>query len=395
MHTMPSFDAQIVVELLARLVATPSVSSADPALDMNNQAVVTLLAERLETLGFALEFLPVKDRPHNSNLIARIGQGHAAEGLMLAGHTDTVPAQSHLWSTDPFTLTETQGRQHGLGTSDMKGFSAVLLPLLKGLHDEGFFRRPLQRPLTLVFTADEESGMDGARMLMDRGETLGCFGIIGEPTGLRLINRHKGIVWAALKVTGQGAHASRPDLGRNALLGLHTVMSALLDWEKELNHQHPGTEGIVPGPTLNFGALHGGDAPNRVCAQAELKVDLRLVRGLSAQWVKTELEAVALRALEGTGLELSVTHLYPGMDAFLTPPESDFVSALENLLGQKAESVAFGTEGPFFNALGMDTVIFGPGHIDQAHQANEYITLEQLERAHHAYQRILEKFLVV
>ena len=162
-------------EMLAGLVAIPSVSSPDPALDQPNEAVVARLAEWLEALGFAVEVLPVPGRPGKANLVATLGRGPG--GLVLAGHTDTVPFDAGRWSSDPFRLTEREGRLHGLGTADMKGFFPLVLEVAAELE-----ARRLRAPLVVLATADEESTMSGARALAESGRPLGRHAVIGEPT---------------------------------------------------------------------------------------------------------------------------------------------------------------------------------------------------------------------
>ncbi len=381
-----AFDAGRVTARLRELVALPSISSADPAVDQSNRAVVDLLGGWLTDLGFTPEVMDVPGKPGKANLIARMGEGDDA--LVLTGHTDTVPYDAARWATDPFTLTEKDGNLHGLGTSDMKGFAAVIVEVLGGWLAQAPPDR-WQRPLTLIFTADEESSMAGAAAIRDGGVAPGQWVIIGEPTGLDIVRAHKGILWDLIRLTGQAAHASRPDLGNNALVGMHRVMTALMDWEKELGKQFPGGDFCLPGPTVNFGALHGGDSPNRVCGQAALKVDVRLVPGMTLADTRAALRERVAQAVADTGLTLDVEAIFEGIEPFDTPADASLVRALETVTGQTATTTTFGTEGPYFQALGCETVVFGPGHIDQAHQPNEFVSLGQLEKAHGLFTRVL------
>src|SRR5690606_26367363 len=213
------------------LLSLPSVSSADPDLDMSNLPVVHYLAELFTALGFDCELLPLPDAPHKANLIATLGQGPG--GLVLAGHTDTVPFDEALWSCNPLQLTEKDNRYYGLGSTDMKGFFAIVHEAIAQMG-----KLDLQHPLIVVATADEESSMDGARALVRQGQPTGRYAIIGEPTALRPINRHKGIMMERLHVQGQSGHSSNPALGRNALEAMHAMITALLQLRQTLQRDY-------------------------------------------------------------------------------------------------------------------------------------------------------------
>src|SRR5690606_2780611 len=151
-----------LLRLFNALLQLPSVSSANPALDMGNRAVIELLATRFAELGFQCEVMDLPGQPHKANLIATRGGG--AGGLVLAGHTDTVPFDEALWSFNPLQLTERDGRLYGLGSTDMKGFFAIVYAAIKALGTAEF-----KHPLIVVATADEESSMAGARELVNQG----------------------------------------------------------------------------------------------------------------------------------------------------------------------------------------------------------------------------------
>lgn len=357
--------------MLAELVALPSVSSLDPAIDQGNRAVVERLAGWLDGLGFACTLQDIPGAPAKANLIARRGSGPG--GLVLAGHSDTVPCNPEAWRSDPFALTERDGRLYGLGSSDMKSFFPIALDALGAA--------PLDRltaPITVVATADEESSMSGARALVRAGEPLGRFAIIGEPTGLRPIHCHKGVVMLALRVHGRSGHSSNPALGRSALEGMHAVMGALLDWREGLQRRHRDPAFAVPVPTVNLGVIRGGDNPNRICAHCELQLDIRLLPGMQAASLVTELRALGTEALAGRELGFEVEPLSGAIPAFCCPRSAQLVQAAEALSGTEAGSVAFATEAPFLTELGLETVVLGAGDIDVAHQADEYLGLERI-----------------
>lgn len=364
--------APSMMDMIAQLIAIPSVSSVSPEFDMGNQGVIDLLAGWLDDLGFRVEIVPVQDEPRKSNLIAVLGEGD--DGLVLAGHTDTVPYDATRWSHDPFSLTEKDGKLFGLGTSDMKGFMAIALEASKQ-----FNARELKRPLIILATADEESTMRGAERLVEIGRPRARYAVIGEPTSLVPIRMHKGVAMESLLLTGRSGHSSDPRLGINAIDGMHTALGTLMDWRSELTerHRHDGFE--VPYPTLNLGYIHGGDNPNRICGHCALHFDLRLLPGMRMEKLRPELEDRLRAALDGSGLGLELRNLDVEVPAFETPADAELVRMLEGLTGHPARSVAFASEAPHFQGLGMETVVLGPGDIEQAHQPDEFLRIERIE----------------
>lgn len=358
--------------MLRDLVAAPSVSSARPELDQGNRAVIDLLAGWAEDLGMTAEVLPVPGQPDKANLIATLGAGPG--GLVLAGHTDTVPCNPDRWQSDPFTLSERDGRLYGLGTADMKGFFPLALQALSEVN-----AGDLHEPVILLATADEESSMSGARALVEAGRPQARHAVIGEPTGMRPVRAHKGIMMEAVRLTGRSGHSSDPAYGNSALEGMHRVLSELLAWRDELQQRHNSPAFRVPVPTLNLGAIRGGDAPNRICGDCELQLDLRPLPGMEPDALRTEMRRRLETALSGSGLGLEVETLFPGTAPMQTDPGAAIVQAAEALTGHPAESVAFGTEGPYLAELGIETVILGPGDITEAHQPDEFLAVERLE----------------
>ena len=371
--------------LIRELIATPSVSSTRPALDMSNEAVIDLLAGWAEAAGFAARKMPIADQPGKFNLVATLGRGTG--GLVLAGHTDTVPFDEQLWRHDPFTLTEADGRYYGLGTSDMKSFLALALEAARGLD-----AKQLKHPLILLATADEETAMTGARALAAQDLHHARYAVIGEPTGLRPINQHKGMMMEAIVYRGRSGHSSDPALGNNALEGMYRLIGELLAFRERLQRSHRDPAFAVPVPTLNLGHIHGGDNPNRICGECELQIDLRPLPGMSLEALRRKLNELAQQVADEHGLECECRPLFAGIDAMQTERASPIVAAAETLTGHSAASVAFGTEGPMLNALGIDTVILGPGDIDQAHQPDEFLALDRIEPTVALLRRLIGRF---
>ncbi len=378
--TPPSLHRQ-----LAELIALPSISSHDSKWDMSNIEVVNLLATWLESLGFAIEIIPVPGTRNKANLVATLGKGPG--GLVLSGHTDTVPYDENRWQQDPFQLTEKNHRFYGLGATDMKGFFPVVIEAAKA-----FAGTDLQQPLIVLATADEESSMSGARSLAERGYPKARYAVIGEPTGLRPVRMHKGIMMDSIRVKGLAGHSSNPELGNSALEIMYRVIGDLLAFRRELqsSYRNPGFD--IQYPTMNLGCIHGGDNPNRICGQCELQFDLRALPGMDNEDLHRQIAARLQPIARETSSEIEISALFGGIHPFEQSAQSPLVQAAEKLSGNVAESVAFATEAPFLQQLGMDTIVMGPGSIDQAHQPNEYIEQKQIQPAIDLIKALITRF---
>ncbi|MCW8928410.1 MAG: acetylornithine deacetylase, partial [Gammaproteobacteria bacterium] len=378
--TLPSLRA-----MLSALIAAPSMSSVSPEFDSSNREVIELLAGWLEPLGFHIEIVPLPSQPHKANLIATLGQGSG--GLVLAGHTDTVPYDEGRWNFDPFHLTEKHNRLYGLGTCDMKGFFALAIEAARS-----FDKGQLQQPLIILATADEESSMEGAQALVELGRPRARYAVIGEPTGLRPVNAHKGIMMEAVRLTGRSGHSSDPSLGVSALEGMHKVIGDLLAWREQLQATHHAPQFKVPVPTLNLGHIHGGDNPNRICGHCELHFDLRPIPGMELEALRETLNDRLHRLLGESELGWELAPLFHGTAAMHTPTTSAIVEAAEALTGHDSEAVAFCTEGPYLTEMGIETLILGPGDIAQAHQPDEYLAMDRLNPTVELLKQLITRF---
>jgi acetylornithine deacetylase len=375
------------IDMVGALIAVPTVSSVNPEFDMPNRGAIDLLASWLDDLGFRAEIMPLDSEGKKANLLATLGNGE--DGLVFAGHTDTVPYDQGAWNSDPFCLVETNERLYGLGISDMKAFLAL------AVHAASRFASGrLQRPLSLLATSDEESGMGGAAAFAARGRAPGRYAVVGEPTGMRPVNLHKGVLMESIHVQGQSGHSSDPSLGKSALEAMHGIMTRLLAWREALQAKHRNVRFDVPVPTLNLGRIRGGDSPNRICGECELQLDLRPLPGMDMEALRQTLRSQVSDALAGTGLKATFNHFFPAVPALETPPTSAIVQATESLTGKPAGAVAFGTEGPFLNRLGVESVILGPGEVAQAHQPNEFLRCSQIEPTIELLEALIHRFCI-
>lgn len=371
--------------MIERLVGTPSVSAVDPRLDMPNRPVIDLLAEWLEHEGFAVELLELSSG--KANLIATRGRG--AGGLVLSGHTDTVPYDEGLWASDPFRVREDGGALYGLGTADMKSFLAIAIEAARAFDDAD-----LKEPLIILATADEECGMDGARALVSAGKPRGRRAIIGEPTGLTPVRMHKGCGMERLELSGRSGHSSDPRYGASALDAMADAIGAMRELRSELASQHVNPSFEPPTPTMNLGRIAGGDNPNRICGSCTLDYDVRILPGMSLDAVRGEVHRRVARAIEGSGVTATHSSLTHGAAAFETPASAELIRAVEALTGHAAIGVSFGTEAPYLTELGMDTVVLGPGDIAVAHQPNEHLPLAHIDPAIAILRGVIERFCV-
>ena len=351
---------------------------------MSNQCVIDYLAEQFANLGFSCEIVPCK-QSGKVNLIASKGTGPG--GLVLAGHTDTVPFDKELWSVDPFCLTEKDNRLYGLGVTDMKGFFPVVMSAIEALDAKVF-----KQPLIILATADEETSMEGARTIAELGRPRARAAVIGEPTGLKPVMAHKGMMMDEIRLLGQSGHSSDPSLGNNAMEAMHYVISDLMRYREELKSRYQSSLFDIPYPTLNLGSIHGGDNPNRICGHCNLQFDMRLMPGMHLEEVRADIRERVHTIVDPLGIEFEHAVLFNGVPAFFAEENSELLETAESLTGHTGISVGFGTEGPFLQQLGMDTIIMGPGNIDQAHQPDEYVSMDMLEPAIAVMQKLIVKY---
>lgn len=306
-------------------------------------------------------------------------------GYVLSGHTDVVPTDGQSWSSDPFRLTQRGSRLYGRGTTDMKGFLAACLSRVPAMA-----ARRLARPIHLAFSYDEEVGCIGVRSLTSRlGQAevrpLGCF--VGEPTGMDVVIGHKAKRNFRVVAKGRSCHSSLAPLGVNAVAHLADFVSHLHGVGQSLMVTGARDELYdVPFTTLHVGTFTGGTALNIVPDRAEAACEVRAIAADDPDALIDDLRSFIASRIEprmravdpDARMELEVFSGIPGLDTSADAPITTFAKALAGR--NRHGKVAYGTEaGLFQHQAGIPTVILGPGQIEQAHTADEYIEIEQLQ----------------
>ena len=361
--------------ILRDLIAFPTVSTD------SNRAMIAYLARRLADAGARVEVMQ-DDTGAKANLWATLGPDTDG-GIVLSGHTDVVPVEDQDWTSDPFTLTEADGRLYGRGTCDMKGFIACCLAMAPHFAD-----RIGDRPIHFAFTHDEETGCIGAGHLvaeLKRRAARPAIAIIGEPTEMRVVEGHKGCYEYTTHFIGLEGHGSAPDAGVNAVEYAVRYVTRLLELKERLKPRAPAHSRFdPPWTTINIGSLIGGTAHNIIAGKASVNWEMRPVVRADADFVKADLAAFVadtlLPAMHAVHPEAGISTETIGEVGGLEPMDDNAARALvAKLTGANAAHVVpFGTEAGLFQSLGIDAVVCGPGSIDQAHKPDEFVALDQL-----------------
>lgn len=366
------------LRILGDLVAFPTVSQH------SNLELIAYVNQKLDQLG-ARTHLTLDAGGTKANLFATIGPAETDGGVILSGHTDVVPVEGQEWSSDPFAATERDGRIYGRGTADMKGFIACAMALAPR-----FTEARLRRPLHLAFTYDEEVGCLGAQVML---EDLALSGrkpsacIVGEPTGLRIIEGHKGCCEYVTSFTGLEGHASQPDRGVNAVEYAVRYVARLLELGEALKPRAPdGSRFDPPWSTIQVGRMAGGVARNIIAGGCVVDWELRPVNAGDLAFAKGEItafvESELLPRMRAVSPDATIVTEVIGEIAGLEPMTPSEAEALvRTLTGDRgpASCVSFGTEAGLFQQQGISTVICGPGSIEQAHKPDEFIEIAQLD----------------
>ncbi|GAA4402787.1 acetylornithine deacetylase [Quisquiliibacterium transsilvanicum] len=362
------------IETLRRLVAFDTVSSN------SNVELIDWVANRLDDLGVRV-FVQHGPEPGKANLFATVGPADLP-GLMLSGHSDVVPVTGQDWSSDPFVLTERDGRLHGRGSADMKGFIACCLETLPRLAAAG-----LRTPVHLALSYDEETDMGGMRQLaahLAAAPVRPAACIIGEPTMMQVVVANKGAAIYRCRIRGFSVHSSLRDRGVSAVEIGAEVVAFISALQRRLSAglRHDGFE--FPHTSVHAGMIRGGTAHNITARDCEVLFEVRALPGVSAgsvvDQIREHCERVLLPAMRAVSPECGIA-----IDEVVDAPALDergnmhLARSIMPLCGCTApHRVSFGTEAGILQGVGVQTVVCGPGDIQVAHQPDEYVEIAQL-----------------
>lgn len=365
------------IEILTQLIAFPSVSSE------SNMPLIDWAAEYLASHGARI------DVTHDAtgtkgNLFATFGP-EGDGGIILSGHSDVVPAEGQDWSSDPFTLRLDDDKYYGRGACDMKGFIACAMALAPRL-----VTAKLNRPLHIALSYDEETGCLGAPVMLAGLAKQGLYPsicIVGEPTGMRLINGHKGCCECQTRFTGLEGHGSMPDAGVNAAEYAVRYVTELMAIADQLRARAPdGSPFDPPWTTINIGRIAAGVATNVIPNRALVDWEFRPVTDSDYSYVHRRIGDYTANVLlpqmqarhPSARIELETIAEVVGLEPEIDGAAEKLVAALTG--ANTAGTVPFGTEAGLFRGYGISTVVCGPGEIAQAHKPDEYVTVQQLQQ---------------
>jgi len=346
-------------------------------------------------LSYGVESTLIHDESgKKANLYATIGRTDVG-GVMLSGHTDVVPVEGQEWNSDPFSLKEFNGNLYGRGSADMKGFIALVLSRIPEMVSN-----ELKQPIHLAFSYDEEIGCVGVQRMLDLLEHQpikpNCC-IIGEPTSMEVVIGHKGKHASRVKVKGHACHSGQSPFGVNAVDFAAELIVYIRKLAREKAENGPfDMDYDVPYSTLHTGVIKGGTALNIVPNFCQFDFEIRHLYEENPKHLLDKIETYSKENLETemhlidpeAGFSFETLAAYPGL---LTDPGIEFVAYVKKLLDNDAHSkVIFGTEGGLFQKrLGIPTLVCGPGNINQAHKANEFINLNQLQKGGNFLDRLI------
>ncbi len=360
---------------------TKKLVSFDTTSHRSNLALLDYVEGYLDSYGVAATRV-FNEEGDKANLWATMGPENESGGLVLAGHTDVVPVEGQNWSSDPFSPIEKDGRLFGRGTADMKGFIGAVLAFVPTLVN-----RNLSIPVHLAFTYNEEVDLSGAYRLSEYlqvHEIKPRWAVIGEPTDMQIVTAHKGSVTCETTITGSGGHASLADKRVNPVVTAADMIHAMQQIPKQMTtNKASQTEFEHANMTFNVGTICGGVASNVIPTECSFSWEYRLLPGQTKETVMEycrdiEAKTAANPLFHDRNASIS-TETGPYFPPFVTNDADRFTTLVKRLLNtDKTISVPFGTEAAVFQDIGMSVLVCGPGSIEQAHQPDEFIELDQL-----------------
>ena len=376
-------------ELLAKLIEFDSTSCH------SNLPIADFICEYVERPGVRIERNMSPDSS-KTNLVVSVGPQDRNDraGLILSGHMDVVPAEEPEWESNPFTMTPTADAYVGRGTCDMKGFLALAINQLASLEPA-----TLEHPLVLILTYDEELGTIGARHFAatwTEAHHLPGNAIVGEPTNLRVIRMHKGHLEFKVTLTGKSAHSGYPHLGRNAIEPAGSLIARLSELRKEFENESPPHNQYfpeVPYVTLNLTRISGGTAVNIIPDRCVLQGGIRMLPEMDSE---ATVERVRSAVTEAVGTDSCTFEIEGEAPPMLLSEESQIYQVLSTRVGQTdTVSASYATDAGWFQTVGIQSAIFGPGSIEVAHKPNESLPIAQFEKASQILKDIVYDFCQV
>jgi acetylornithine deacetylase len=379
-------NVQSSKDILASLVSFDTVSRN------SNLDCISWIEGYLDKLGVKHERI-YDETGQKSNLWATLGPKDV-RGYILSGHTDVVPVDDQNWTDSPFKLTERDGKLYGRGSCDMKGYVACCLAAVPDM-----LKANLKKPLHLAFSYDEEVGCWGVRRMIPKivegaAMPIACF--VGEPTEMDVVIGHKGKRSFKVTVHGRTCHSSQAPLGVNAVEYAARVIAKIRDISDRMAASGARDDLYdIPFTTGHTGYLHGGTALNIVPDQATFEFEFRVLgvdkSDTLAQevidYAKNVLEPEMKKVAPEAGFDFQDRGEFAGLD---TTPDAEVTLLAKQLTGRNSHSkVAYGTEGGLFSKAGIPTVVCGPGNIDQAHKADEFLKITELEKCGQFLDRLI------
>jgi len=377
------------ISVLTDLIGYPSISSE------SNVDIINYLSDKIKSLGGKIDIIKTSDNKQ-ANIFATIGP-EIDGGIVLSGHTDVVPAKELNWNSDPFKLTRKDDLLYGRGSCDMKGFIASTIVAAEILKNKN-----LNYPVHFSFTYDEEIGCFGARHLikeLKKYKYKPSIVIIGEPTNMEIIEAHKGDCEYTTCFHGIEGHASNPEKGLSAIQYGSLFTNKLFEIGNELKRRAPSDSPFnPPWTTVQVGKIEGGVAHNVIAGQCSIDWEMRPINEEDKNFVKNNL------------LKYCQNKLLPEMQSKFTEAkiETETIGEIPGLIPQKDNQarvimqdllqsnstgvISFGTEAGIFQEMNMDVVVCGPGSIDQAHKANEFVSISELDKCLQNLLKLLDQW---
>jgi len=374
------YNRRIMKNLLKKLI------QAETTADKGELTAAEIISDELSRFGIESK-IDNWDKTR-ANITAHVKSSGSKGALLFASHLDVVPAGDANWSNPPFTAVENDGRIYGRGSADMKGGIVAIVTAISRIVDAG---TKLHGDIILLGAAGEETDSCGARRFVrDPGRLPEIVGaVITEPTDFKIITAHRGIFWLKVQTLGRSAHSSTPHLGVNAITSMRAVLNELENFKIPFEPHK-----LLGECSMSINTIAGGEAMNIVPDNCKIQIDIRTVPGQNEQDIIDDLQKIFAKLKQKNPQFDAAVSIIRQVRALETNSACDFVKSFCAAVGiNETTAVGFTTDGPHFASMGMPVVIFGPGKPNLAHQPDEYIDINDLEKGVEYYKNIILKFL--